>query len=103
MRIAGMNGSGQVSRSVLTMLGIVVVVVVLRLAQDVFVPLALALLLTFLLAPLVDRLHHWGLHRGLAVVLTVALACSIAGGLLFVVLNQFTDVMQELPRYHRQL
>ena len=86
----------------MTLLGVVIVVAVLRLAQDVFVPLALALLLTFLLAPLVDRLHHWGLHRGLSVVLIVALGCGVVGALLFVVLNQFTDVVQELPRYERQ-
>ena len=46
-----------------TLLTLVVVVAALYFARAVFIPLALAVLLAFLLAPLVLRLRHWGLLR----------------------------------------
>ena len=52
-----MNGSRQATANGTVLLTVIVVVAVLRLAQDLFVPLALAILLTFLLAPIVVRLR----------------------------------------------
>jgi len=98
-----MNRPAQVSRMSVVLLTVVVVVAVLRYAQDVFVPLALALLMSFLLGPLVDRLQRWGINRAVAVVVTVVLAFAIIGGLVYIVLNQFTDLARELPQYRRQL
>ena len=42
----------------------VAVVAVLHFAQDVLVPAALAVMLAFLLTPLVSRLERWGLFDG---------------------------------------
>jgi predicted PurR-regulated permease PerM len=98
-----MNRPAQVSRVSVVLLTVVVVVAVLRYAQDVFIPLALALLMTFLLAPLVDRLQRWGINRAVAVLVTVALAFGLIGGLAYIVFNQFTDLAHELPHYRRQL
>ncbi len=81
----------------------VIVVAVLKLAQEVFVPLALAILLTFLLAPLVESLVRWRVNRGLAVILAVALGLALIGGLGTLVFNQFADLARELPSYQRQL
>jgi len=53
-----MNGSGQVSRGLQILIAIVIVVASLRFAEDVLIPLALATLMTFLLAPLVARLQR---------------------------------------------
>ena len=63
-----MNSPVQASHSLRVFLAIVVAVAVLRYAQDVFVPLALAILLTFLLAPIVERLQRWHVNRVLAVI-----------------------------------
>lgn len=98
-----MNSPAQANRMLTVLLTVVIVVAVLRLAQDVFIPLALALLMTFLLAPMVYRLQHWGLNRAIAVVFTVVVAFSILGGLAYVVFNQFGDLAQQLPDYRRQL
>jgi predicted PurR-regulated permease PerM len=57
-----MNGPGQASGTRAVLFTVVIVVAVLRFAQDVFIPLALAILLTFLLAPLVNRLQAWGVN-----------------------------------------
>ena len=81
----------------------VLVVAVLYFAQDILIPLALALLLTFLLAPLVDRLQGWGVPGVVSVALTTALAFLLVGGLTFVVVSQTVDLVEELPRYRSQL
>jgi predicted PurR-regulated permease PerM len=98
-----MNSPVQASHSLRVFLAIVIAVAVLRYAQDVFIPLALAILLTFLLAPIVERLQRLHVNRAVAVVLSVALTILILGGLLWIVFNQFTDLANQLPSYRRQL
>ncbi len=98
-----MNGAGQASRTFFVVLTFFVVIAALRLAQDVFIPLALAVLMTFLLAPLVERLQRWGINRAVAVIVTVLLAFLILGGLLYVVFSQLRDLARELPQYREQL
>ena len=98
-----MNGPGQASGTRAVLLTVVIVVAVLRLAQEVFIPLALAILFTFLLAPLVGRLHQWGVNRLLAVIVSVAIALALIGTLGNVAFNQFSDLAHELPGYQRQL
>jgi predicted PurR-regulated permease PerM len=98
-----MNSPVQASYSLRVFLAVVIAVAVLRYAQEVFVPLALAILLTFLLAPLVNRLQRFHINRVVAVLLSVGLTMLILGGLLWIVFHQFTDLANELPRYRRQL
>ena len=98
-----MSSPVQAVYSLRVFLAIVIAVAVLRYAQDVFVPLALAILLTFLLAPLVDRLQRIRVNRTVAVILSVALTMLLLGGLLWVVFHQFTDLANQLPAYRRQL
>jgi predicted PurR-regulated permease PerM len=98
-----MNGPGQASGTRATLLTVVIVVAVLRVAQEVFIPLALAILFTFLLAPLVSRLTRWGVNRLLAVIASVAVALTLVVALADVAFNQFTDLAHELPGYQRQL
>jgi predicted PurR-regulated permease PerM len=53
---------------------------VLYFAQDVFIPIAIAIFLALLLTPAVDRLQRWRLRRGfaVAVVMIVVLASAVA-------------------------
>jgi predicted PurR-regulated permease PerM len=81
----------------------VIVVAVLKQAQDVFIPLALAILCTFLLAPMVGLLTRLRINRLLAVVLSLAIGLALIGGLGTLVFNQFADLARELPSYQRQL
>ena len=80
-----------------------IVVAVLRYAQEVFVPLAMAILLTFLLAPLVNRLQRFRVKRVLAVITSIAVALTLLSVFADVVFNQFADLTHELPGYQRQL
>jgi predicted PurR-regulated permease PerM len=98
-----MNGAGQASGTRAVLLTVVIVVAVLRFAQDVFIPLALAILLTFMLAPLVNRLQAWGVNRLMAVVVSITIALALVGALTNVAFNQFADLAHELPGYQRQL
>lgn len=99
----GMNGSGQVSRALQVLIAVVIVVAALRYAKDVLIPLALATLMTFLLAPLVARLQRWGINRAIATVAAVSVAFALIGGVLYMVVHQANDLAQELPTYRRQL
>ena len=98
-----MNGPGQASATRAVLLTVVIVVAVLRMAEEVFIPLALAILFTFLLAPLVGRLVEWGVNRLLAVIVSVAIALTLVCALADVAFNQFADLAHELPGYQRQL
>ena len=55
---------------------IVVVVGALYLGREILIPLALAILLSFMLAPVVIRLRRWGLGRIPAVLAVVMLLSS---------------------------
>ena len=55
-----------------------IVVAALYFTRDILVPIALAVLLSVLLAPLVRLLQRWRLPRWLAVMCTVAGALAIA-------------------------
>jgi predicted PurR-regulated permease PerM len=78
---------------------ILIVVAVLYFMRDVFVPLALALLFSFLLAPLVTRFERWRLPRVPAVLLAVLLAFGVIGGIAYLVGGQVVDLTYKLPSY----
>ena len=86
-----------------TLLTLVVVVAALYFARAVFIPLALAVLLAFLLAPLVVRLRHWGLGRvpsTMIVVLFSFLMIAIIGGLMT---SQLADLAHKMPEYEQNI
>jgi predicted PurR-regulated permease PerM len=98
-----MNVSGQAAGTRIVLLTVVVVIGVLKVAEDVFVPLALALLLTFVLAPLVDLLHRVRVKRTLAVIISLAIALTLIAGLGDLVVNQVSDLARSLPNYQSEL
>jgi predicted PurR-regulated permease PerM len=98
-----MNGSGQASGTRIVLLTVVVVVGVLKVAEDVFVPLALAILLTFMLAPLVELLQRLRVNRTLGVIVSLAIALILIGGLGDLVVNQASDLAHSLPSYQSEL
>ena len=67
--------------------------------QAVLIPLALAVLLTFLLSPVVGTLQRRGLGRVPSVLVTVLLALSILGGIGWTLTRQLVTLADELPRY----
>jgi predicted PurR-regulated permease PerM len=100
--LARLNSSTKVSRvPVVTALG--VSIAVLYFAQEVLIPLALAVLLSFLLAPLVKLLERWRFPRVPAVILVVAIAFTLIGALGWVVGSQVVRLAEDMPRYQGEI
>ncbi|MFN0076013.1 MAG: AI-2E family transporter [Prosthecobacter sp.] len=74
------------------------VMAALYLAQDILIPLALATLLTFLLAPIVTRLERW-IGRIAAVLMVVLMLFAVTGFTGWVLTRQVIDLARQLPDY----
>ena len=83
----------------LAVLAVLGIVAALYFAKAIFLPLALAVLLTFVLAPPVRLLRSWRMPRVPAVVLVVAFACAIFLGIGGLVGQQVTQLAHQLPQY----
>ena len=82
-----------------TLVGLVIMVGCLYWAREVLVPVALAVLLTFLLAPLVTLLERRGVPSVPAVVLVVVLALGVVSGVGAMLVTQVVSLGAELPSY----
>ncbi len=84
----------------LLMLAVTVVTIGgLYFARDVLVPITLAILLSFVLAPLVTRLRHVGLPRVPSVIAAVLLALGIIIVLGGIIGTQVAQLASDLPQY----
>jgi predicted PurR-regulated permease PerM len=81
----------------------VVVVAVLYLTREILVPIALAVLLSFVLAPLVRFLQGRRVPRSLAVIGTVSAALAISLSLATMVMIEVNQLANDLPRYQSTL
>ena len=86
-------------RGVATAVVAAIIIGTLYFGREVFVPIALAILLSFVLAPLVRLLQRWRLPRGLSVVGVVLLAFVSIFALGGVIATQVTELAGDLPRY----
>jgi predicted PurR-regulated permease PerM len=84
---------------ILTAGGIVLAIAGLYFGRDIFVPFALAILLSFALTPLVNWLRRWRLPRIAAVLVAVTLAFILIAGIAFVVGRQLVQLANNLPTY----
>lgn len=80
-----------------------IVVATLYFTRDILVPIALAVLLSVLLAPLVRLLQRWRLPRWLAVMCTVIGALAVALSLATMVMIEVNQLVSDLPRYQATL
>jgi predicted PurR-regulated permease PerM len=85
-----------------TFAGAVLVVVVLYWAQAVFVPIALAVLLSFVLSPPVSWLERW-LGRVPAVLTVVSLVFVVLGLAGWGLARQMDSLAEDLPRYRTNI
>lgn len=85
-------------------LGVAALIVVgLYFGREIFVPLALAILLSFVLAPFVARLQHWRVPRVAAVLSTVVIGFAIIFSLGGLMVSQAGKLAAELPGYQKTL
>jgi predicted PurR-regulated permease PerM len=77
----------------------VLIIASLYWGQAVLIPVALAILLTFLLSPLADVLERIALKRLPSVIVVVVLTFSLLAGIGWIVTLQFVSLANELPKY----
>src|SRR5688572_27609634 len=97
-----MDDTSKTLRRWVTFAGCVLVVVVLYWAQAVLVPIALAILLTFVLTPPVAWLQRW-IGRIPAVLAMVTLVFSVLGLAGWGLARQVDYLAEDLPRYRANI
>ena len=71
--------------------------------QPVLVPIALAILLTFVLSPVITKLERLGSPRVPAVILVVVLTFMAIGSVGWLVARQVTSLVESFPQYEQNL
>ncbi len=82
---------------------ILAIIGAMSLAAEVLKPLALAVLLSFALAPLAGFFERRRVPRAAAVLLTVALALGLLSGIGYVVVRQLSMLAYQLPSYQERI
>src|SRR5277367_1313201 len=93
------SNSSRALSQLLAVIVTVVLITVLYLAKTVVLPLALAMLLTFVLAPLVTCLERIRVPRIVAIPVVLLAAGMILGSIGWTVLMQLVEVTDALPEY----
>ncbi|ANY82074.1 transporter [Microvirga ossetica] len=91
------SGSSSAGLGVVGMIALVIAA--LYVGREVFVPVALAILLSFVLAPLIRLLQKAHMPRALAVIGVVLVAFAGITALATVMATQVTQLAGDLPRY----
>jgi predicted PurR-regulated permease PerM len=68
-------------------------------AKEFLLPIILAILISFLLAPVVSRLERWRFPRAVAVLSVVAIVFALIGGLCSTLSLEGLDLVNSLPKY----
>ncbi|MCJ2108943.1 AI-2E family transporter, partial [Methylobacterium sp. E-041] len=86
-------------RGLLTLAVGVVLIAALYFGREVFIPLVLAVLLSFVLAPVVNLLRRIRLGRVPSVIVAVLLALTVIGGIGALIGTQVAGLAGNLPQY----
>ena len=86
-----------------TLIVIVAVATILHLGQEVFLPLSMAVLLTFALSPVVSFLRKRGLPHIASVLAAVLMAFSAIGLFMLLTALQIGVLVQELPSFQANI
>ena len=95
--------SSKSGNSLATVLVAGAIVATLYFGREVLLPMALAVLLSFVLAPLVRLLQRLYLPRFAAVAIVVLLAFGVIFGLATLMFAQVSQLAGDLPRYQSNL
>ena len=85
--------------SIPPLLGLVIAIAILYFAREILIPLTLALLISFLLTPVVRRFESWRMPRPAASVVTVALAFMVIASVGWIVANQLLGTLADFSSY----
>ena len=86
-----------------TLLAGILLIAVLYFAREVFVPLALAGLIAFVLAPAAVRLERLGMRRTPAALFVILLSLAGVAVLGWALLGQIYNLAIEMPQYQENM
>lgn len=98
-----MAGGGFGDRALAAAVIAALVICGLYVGREIFVPIVLAVLLSFVLAPLVDILERWHFPRVASVPVVVLLAFIAIFALGGLIVREVRDLADSLPRYQRTM
>src|SRR4029079_2682537 len=81
----------------------VLLIALLYFAQDVIIPLALAILLSFVLSPAVHKLQRWRIPKVVATFTVTIFACAVMGVIEWAIAHQVLNLAEDLPQYKQNL
>ena len=87
----------------LTVIAVLAVIIVLQYAQAVLIPVVLAVLLSYVLGPLVDALARRGLSRWIGAAVVIILLCTALGYSAYRLAPQAMSIVDETPAAARRL
>ena len=79
------------------------VLTLMYLAKSVLILTLVSVLITFMLAPIVELCHRIRLPRSLGSMIAVLVMCTVLYGMFYVSYNQADEFMSELPKYSGQI
>src|SRR5215216_6275682 len=85
------------------LIGITLVLLFMYLARVIVIPVALAVLITFLLAPTVIGLERWHLPRVPAVIIVTCLSLGLFLGATFTITQQINSLVDSYPEYEENI
>jgi predicted PurR-regulated permease PerM len=90
-------------RLAFNLLSIGLIVVLLYVAQDILIPVLFAILLASILLPLNKWLESKGLHRVVAILLSLLLSLTVMGLILYFLIHQIANFVDDLPTINERL
>lgn len=81
----------------------ILLIAVLYFAKDVLIPLALAILLSFVLSPVVQKFQRWRFGRVPATLVVTVVAFVIIGVLAWAIAHQLINLAEQVPHYKQNL
>lgn len=87
----------------LTIIAVIAVVVVLKYAQAVVIPIVLGVLISYALEPAVARLTRIHIPRGLGAAIVLAAVVGAGGVVVYQLQYEATQIVQQLPEAARRL
>jgi predicted PurR-regulated permease PerM len=91
------------SSPLLTLAAVVVAIAALHFAKEILLPLALAILISFLLTPLANRLERWRFPRVVSVISVVTVTFALLGVLGWGLSLQVVELSAQLPTWRKGL
>jgi predicted PurR-regulated permease PerM len=103
LKSSGGQIPGASSSAVTTVLFVALIATFLFVAREVLIPIALAVLLSFVLSPVVRLFQRWYIPRSLSVVAVVAIAFALIFALGSLLVAQVNQLATDLPSYRSTL